>query len=81
MAEDSELVYSPLCREIYQGDQSVEVIIYQDVDGKWILEIEDEDGTSTLWKDTFARDEYALNEAISTIERIGISGIMNGDDD
>ena len=81
MAEDSELVYSPLCREIHQGDQSVEVIIYQDADGKWILEIEDEEGSSTLWKDTFARDEYALNEAISTIERIGISGIINGDDD
>jgi len=62
MEDDLELEYSPLCQSISSGGKSVQVHIYNDGEGKWILEVEDEFGNSTVWNDLFDTDSAALTE-------------------
>ena len=60
MEDEFELVMSPLCQTIQSGGESVKVEIYGDGNGKWILEIEDQHGNSTVWDDPFTTDVLAL---------------------
>ena len=47
---------------------TVQVEIYSDGEGKWILEIVDEGRTSHVWKEHFDTDQHALAEAIHALE-------------
>lgn len=42
MDDDFELEMSPLCQEISSGGNTIQVDIYGDGEGKWILEVQDE---------------------------------------
>lgn len=75
--EEYEVKYSPLCKKIETEGTVIEVLIYSDDHGKWILEVVDEDGTSHLWNQHFDTDEQALEEVISTIEKEGVAGIID----
>ena len=56
MDDDFELGMSPLCQEIASGGKAVQVAIYGDGEGMWVLEIEDEHGNSTIWDERFSTD-------------------------
>ena len=73
MTDQDELVTSPLEREITQDGVTVGICIYRGAsEVGWILEIEDQDGGSTVWDDRFPTDQAALDEAMTTIETEGI---------
>ena len=67
MEDDFELRMSPLCQRISSGGKTVQIEIYGDGEGKWILEIEDVHGNSTVWDDPFETDSAALTEAKKSI--------------
>lgn len=69
---------SPLCRTIESQGRSVRVQIYEGDPGKWLLEVVDEYGNSTVWEDQFDSDQAALEEAQHTIAQEGI-GVLIGE--
>ena len=73
MDDDFELEMSPLCQEISSGGKTIQVDIYGNGEGKWILEVQDEYGNSTVWDEHFETDKAALTEAKKSIleETIG----------
>ncbi len=74
MDDEYRVIHSPLERRISERGVSVEVLIYHgEDDAGWILEVVDHTGGSTVWDDAFASDRAALDEALRTIEREGIS--------
>ena len=58
--EEIEIIMSPLCQSIERDGKSVRVDIYDDGDGKWILEVVDEFGNSVVWDDHFSTDQKAI---------------------
>ncbi len=61
-------------RRISERGISVEVLIYRgEDDAGWLLEVVDHAGGSTVWNEPFASDRAALDEALQTIAREGIS--------
>lgn len=76
-----EIVYSPLCRTIEREGQSVDVEIYEDGEGKWILEVMDIYGNSTVWSEHFKTDRDALEEVVKTIYSEGIDVLIGSDSD
>ncbi len=74
MGEDYKIIRSPLGRRISERGVSVEVPIHRGEDGAgWVLEVVDHTGGATVWDDAFPTDRAALEEALRTIEREGIS--------
>jgi len=71
--DDIKIEYSPLCSEVTREGITVDIQIYSDGNFGWILEVEDEAGTSTLWDEPFFTDQAALDEAMRTIDEEGIS--------
>jgi len=76
MEEDYEVKMSPLCQPITRDNRTVQVDIYEDGAGGWLLEVIDEYNNSTVWDDPFKTDQEALNEAIDTIEKEGIGSLI-----
>lgn len=76
MDEEFELVMSPLCRKVQSNGKSVQVDIWNDGKGEWTLEVVDEFGNSTVWEDTFASDQAALEELNDTINTEGIECLI-----
>ncbi|AOS97012.1 hypothetical protein AUP74_01577 [Microbulbifer aggregans] len=63
---------SPLSRTYQEGDVTVQIDIYEDGEGAWLLEIVDEDENSTVWEDPFDSEEEALEEALEALRDEGI---------
>jgi hypothetical protein len=77
---DQEIVMSPLCREISGDDTKIQVDIYRGEDeSRWILEVIDEENTSTVWDDPFDTDQEALDEVMEVIEKDGIRSFLEGE--
>jgi len=76
MSEEYEVKYSDLCQIIEQDGNSVDIQIYEDGEGGWILEVVDEFENSTLWDDHFDTDQEALDEALRTINEEGIDSLI-----
>ncbi len=76
MAEDIDIIHSPL-EQTYNADgHSVRIQIYRCADSRWSLEIVDERETSTVWGDLFETDKQALEEAFMVIETEGIGSFI-----
>lgn len=75
MEQDLPLT-SPLCRAVASDDHTVRVEIYAHDEGGWILEVVDEFNNSTVWDDSFATDQAALDEALRTIREEGIESLI-----
>ena len=80
MDDDFELEMSPLSQVISSGGKSVKVDIYSDGQGRWILELEDEYGNSTVWDDPFVTDQAALTEAKKSILSETINSFIGPED-
>ena len=76
MSEEYEVKFSPLCQTVERDAKSVEIMIYEDGDGGWILEVVDENDNSTVWDEPFDSDQSALDEALATIEDDGIDSLI-----
>ncbi len=76
MTEEYEIIYSPLCQSITRDGKTVEVQIYKDDPGGWILEVEDAYGNSTVWEAPFLTDQMALEAVVRTIEEEGIDSLI-----
>lgn len=76
MTDDIDIIHSPL-EQTYSADgHTVRIWIYCGQDRQWILEIEDEQGTSTVWDDPFDTDQAALETALLSIEAEGIDSFV-----
>lgn len=64
---DAGLKKSALCRTVEKDGSDLEIFIYKDGKGKWLLEVESESGTSVCWDDSFNTEQAALDEALQTI--------------
>ena len=76
MTEEIEIKMSPLSQSISREGKTVQVKIYEDGEGGWILEVVDEHNNSTVWNDPFELDEHALLEALATIQKEGIASFI-----
>ena len=69
-------VHSPLSQRVVRGETAVEIEIYEDGKGGWLLEVVDEFGNSTVWDDSFLTDSAALAEALNAIDTEGIMSLV-----
>ena len=81
MSEEYEIKYSTLCQKVTSEGKSVQVYIYEDGKGGWILEVVDEYDNSTVWDDPFKTDDEALDAVFDTIEKEGISSLIGTEND
>ena len=61
-------VESSLSQQITRNGVTVQVEIYGDGAGKWILEVVDQQNNSHVWDEVFETDDLALDEAIRALE-------------
>lgn len=66
--DEPPFVNSPLSQRLTRHRVTVQVEIYGDGEGKWILEVVDAQNTSHVWDDHFDSDQQALVEAIRALE-------------
>ena len=66
--DESEFVESALSQRVTRHGVTVQVEIYGDGEGRWILEVVDAQGTSIVWDERFETDQEALDEAITSLE-------------
>ena len=66
--QQQPVVASPLSQCLTRNAITVQVEIYGDGEGKWILEVIDAQQTSHIWEDRFESDHDALAEAIRALE-------------
>jgi len=77
MTEDNYYqVHSPLAQSVTRDGKTVQVEIYEDDEGGWLLEVVDEHGNSTVWNEPFLSDKDALDEALRTIAEEGIESLI-----
>lgn len=76
MNEEIEIVMSDLCARHESDGKFVQIDIFQDGQGGWLLEVIDEFNNSTVWDDSFPTDQEALAEALETIEEEGIGSLI-----
>lgn len=59
---DPELEYSPLCGPVSRDELTVHVQIYRiaGLGEGWVLEAVDHKGGSTVWNESFATDQVAI---------------------
>lgn len=72
MAEEYDVKMSPLCQLVTRNGKTVQVDIYEDGEGGWLLEVADQYDNSTVWDEAFDSDDEALAEALDAIEKEGI---------
>jgi uncharacterized protein len=68
--------HSPLSQSVTREGNTVQIEIYEDGEGGWLLEVVDEYGNSTVWDDPFQSDKDALDEVIRTIDLEGIGSMI-----
>ncbi|HEY8569286.1 hypothetical protein [Microbulbifer sp.] len=76
MADDFTPQDSPLSRAYSDGNHTVNIDIYEDGDGGWLLEIVDEHNNTTVWEDAFETDEDALQEALDALKEEGVGAFI-----
>jgi uncharacterized protein len=77
MAENEQAPkHSPLTQPVTRDGKTVQVQIYEDGEGGWLLEVVDEYWNSTVWDEPFKTDQEALDEAVKTIAEDGIDSLI-----
>jgi hypothetical protein len=77
MDDETKLITSRLSRTITRDGITVEIhIVRSEGDPEWTLEVVDHDGACTVWEDTFATEQDALNEVFQTIAVDGMSSFL-----
>ena len=68
-SEDEPPVESALSGPLVRNAVSVDVQIYGDGEGRWILEVVDEEETSHVWDEHFDTDSDAYAEALRALDQ------------
>jgi len=77
MTEDDQTPnHSPLAQSVTRDEKTVQVEIYENGEGGWLLEIVDEYWNSTVWDEPFGTDQQELDEALKTIDEEGIESFI-----
>lgn len=76
MSDEPELIMSPLCQTLNIEGHSLQIEIYRGGTSKWILEVVDVSGTSTVWDEQFETDQLAFEELSRTIREEGVRSIV-----
>lgn len=72
------VIRSALSRTIEEDGVSIELKIYRsESQAPWSMEVLCEDGTSTIWEDTFATDEIAERVFLETLANEGVSTFLD----
>ncbi len=66
--------------EITRDGKTVRIDVYPDGEGRWVLEIVDQDWNSTAWDQTFATAEEAMRVGVEAVEREGIGAFIGPKD-
>ncbi len=66
--EPDEFVESPLSQSVTRNGVTVQVEIYGDGEGRWILEVVDTDRASHVWDERFETDQQALEAALRALD-------------
>ena len=72
-----------MCRKLRRDGIEVDILIYR-FEGSnegWILEVVDEEESSTVWVEPFDTDQAALDEVMRIVEEEGISVLLRPPDD
>ena len=51
--DKNDLIDSPLSQILQEDNEQVEILIYRLPDSNWTLEVVNQNGTSTVWDETF----------------------------
>lgn len=62
---------SPLSRTVRCEGQELEIVIFDDGEGQWRLEVVNQQDVRTTWIESFKTETRALNEALKTIRENG----------
>ena len=73
---EPDLIDSSLSQTIIRDGKPVKLEIYADAHGGWLLEAVDQYGNSTVWDESFASEQEALDEALRTIDDEGIDSLI-----
>ena len=76
MGSDPVPKMSPLCRSLTSDGQTVQIESFEGDPGKWILEVVDQSGNSTVWDDQLDSDQQALDEVYRTVREEGIDSLV-----
>ncbi len=75
---DPNIITSGLSKRVTVEGHELSIEIYKsECDQNWLLEVVDEDGTSTVWDDLFKSDRAAMNEVLNTIKEEGLSAFRD----
>jgi hypothetical protein len=66
--DEPDFIESPLSQSVTRNGVEVQVEIYADSQGGWILEIVDAENTSHVWDEHFETDQQALTEAFRALD-------------
>lgn len=79
MADEPELIDSPLQQIYADGGKTVAIHIYRTPDTGWTLEVVDQYNNSTVWEGEFETDREALDLAIQELREEGIDAFIGWD--
>jgi len=75
---DPILVYSDLSQRTSVDGHELRIKIHRlEHETSWVLEVVDEDGTSTVWDDRFGTDQAALDAVFEVIQEVGLSAFRD----
>ena len=79
MERDPELVQSSYSGPVTRQGITVRLAIYRlDGDRHWVLEVVNENGTSTVWDEVFDTDGAAYDAFQSAVEEEGMGTFLDG---
>lgn len=70
--ESCERKMSALCRRVTKDGLDLHILIYEDGEGQWMLEVANDANGFTGWLESFESEQQALDEALRTIEECAI---------
>jgi hypothetical protein len=74
---EREIVHSALSQSVSRAGITLHIRIYRAVSQtRWILEVEDHLGGSTVWDEPFSTEQAALDAALQAIDEEGVQGLV-----
>ncbi len=67
--------------EITRDGKTVRIDVYPDGEGRWVLEVVDQDWNSSVWDETFSTAEEAMRAGVEAVEKEGIDAFIGQKDE
>ena len=66
--DENDLIDSPLSQILQEDNEQIEVLIYRLPDSDWTLEVVNQNGTSTVWDETFLNRLLAIKNEVAGLD-------------